>query len=53
MLDNSAVGLTIMGDTLQEAFVTVFDLAGQRIGFAPEAGCGTEQLVRERGAFRR
>ena len=51
VLDNSGFGLTIMGDTMQESFVTVFDLANQRIGFAAETGCGTEELVRDRAPF--
>jgi hypothetical protein len=50
VLDNTGLGLTIMGDTLQESFVTVFDLANQRMGFAPQAGCGSE-LTRERTVF--
>lgn len=29
----------IMGDTILRGFVTVFDVTGQKIGFAPQKGC--------------
>jgi cathepsin D len=51
VLDNTGLGLTIMGDTLQESFVSVFDIANQRIGFAPEAGCAPALSARERTVF--
>jgi hypothetical protein len=46
VLDNTDIGLSIMGDTLQASFVTVFDLANNRIGFAPEAGCSEAAAAR-------
>nr|HEX4318138.1 pepsin-like aspartic protease [Kofleriaceae bacterium] len=44
VLSNDGLGVTIMGDTMQMAMTTVFDVANQRIGFAPEAGCGNEHV---------
>jgi len=33
------IGQTILGDTFLTGYVTVFDLASNRIGFAPQSGC--------------
>lgn len=30
---------TILGDTLLQGYVTIFDVGGRRIGFAPQRGC--------------
>jgi hypothetical protein len=38
---------SLIGDTLQAAFVTVFDVTHHQIGFAPEAGCAAAVAHRE------
>ncbi len=35
----SASDGSLIGDTMQQAFVTVFDIEHKQLGFAPEAGC--------------
>ena len=36
---------SLIGDTLMASFVTVFDVGGKRIGFAPEVGCASTPAV--------
>lgn len=35
--------MNILGQTVMEAYYTVFDRGGKRVGFAPIAGCGNQQ----------
>lgn len=38
LLDDPS-GLTILGDTIMRAFVTIIDRANQQVGWAPDRGC--------------
>ncbi len=37
---------SLLGDTFLQAFVTVFDIPGARMGFAPDAGCSSGHAAR-------
>ncbi len=51
VLDNAGLGASIIGNVSQEAFLAVFDVGNQQVGFAVESGCGNEDAVRDHVAF--
>jgi hypothetical protein len=38
--------VSLFGDSLLRAWVTTFDIAGHRMGFAPQSGCATTTMAR-------
>lgn len=52
-IDNSPDGLTILGDEILQAFVTIIDLENQQVGWAPDLGCtlNTRRRAIERATF--
>jgi hypothetical protein len=53
-IDDSPDDLTILGDTILAAFVTIIDIDNQQVGWAPDQGCAMESQHRaiDRSTFR-